>query len=219
MPRILFTKTGDAVWISHLDLMRVFQRAFKRAGLPLTHTQGYNPRPSVSIALPLSVGVESQCELLDFELDGESVPCEQITQRLNAVLVPGVQVLQTYENGNKLKELSLLRVKLTMEYDHGVPAEAGEGIQNLFQRATLTVEKKGKNGPVQQDIIPMIRSFELRQSDANTMVMDALICCQNPTLNPAQMVAAITNYLPQYAPDFTKCRRMEIFTDQEKQFR
>ena len=65
----------------------------------------------------------------------------------------------------------------------------------------------------------MIRSFELRQSDANTMVMDALICCQNPTLNPAQMVAAITNYLPQYAPDFTKCRRMEIFTDQEKQFR
>ena len=219
MPRILFTKTGDAVWMSHFDLMRVFQRAFKRAGLPLTHTQGYNPRPSVSIALPLSVGVESQCELLDFELDGESVPCEQITQRLNAVLVPGVQVLQTYENGNKLKELSLLRVELTMEYDHGVPAEAGEGIQNLFQRATLTVEKKGKNGPVQQDIIPMIRSFELRQSDANTMVMDALICCQNPTLNPAQMVAAITNYLPQYAPDFTKCRRMEIFTDQEKQFR
>ena len=219
MPRILFTKTGDAVWMSHLDLMRVFQRAFKRAGLPLTHTQGYNPRPSVSIALPLSVGVESQCELLDFELDGESVPCEQITQRLNAVLVPGVQVLQTYENGNKLKELSLLRVELTMEYDHGVPAEAGEGIQNLFQRATLTVEKKGKNGPVQQDIIPMIRSFELRQSDANTMVMDALICCQNPTLNPAQMVAAITNYHPQYAPDFTKCRRMEIFTDQEKQFR
>ena len=219
MPRILFTITGDAVWMSLLDLMRVFQRAFKRAGLPLTHTQGYNPRPSVSIALPLSVGVESQCELLDFELDGESVPCEQITQRLNAVLVPGVQVLQTYENGNKLKELSLLRVELTMEYDHGVPAEAGEGIQNLFQRATLTVEKKGKNGPVQQDIIPMIRSFELRQSDANTMVMDALICCQNPTLNPAQMVAAITNYLPQYAPDFTKCRRMEIFTDQEKQFR
>ena len=68
MPRLLFEKTGNAVWISHLDLMRLFQRAFKRAGLPLTHTQGYNPRPSVSIALPLSVGVESGCELLDFEL-------------------------------------------------------------------------------------------------------------------------------------------------------
>ena len=61
MPRLLFEKTGTAVWMSHLDLMRVFQRAFKRAGLSLTHTKGFNPRPSVSIALPLSVGVESVC--------------------------------------------------------------------------------------------------------------------------------------------------------------
>ena len=77
MPRVLFEKTGNAVWISHLDLMRLFQRAFKRAGLPLTHTKGFNPRPSVSIALPLSVGVESACELLDFELDGEQFSCEE----------------------------------------------------------------------------------------------------------------------------------------------
>ena len=57
MPRLLFEKKGSAVWISHLDLMRLFQRAFKRADLALKHTQGFNPRPSVSIALPLSVGV------------------------------------------------------------------------------------------------------------------------------------------------------------------
>ena len=69
MARLLFEKTGRAVWISHLDLMRLFQRAFKRSELPLTHTQGFNPRPSVSIALPLSVGVESYCELLVFDLD------------------------------------------------------------------------------------------------------------------------------------------------------
>ena len=92
MPRLLFSKQGEAVWISHLDLMRLFQRAFKRAGLPLTHTQGYNPRPSVSIAMPLSVGTESLCELLDFDLEGEEVPCEDIMRRLNAVLVKGVKV-------------------------------------------------------------------------------------------------------------------------------
>ena len=73
MPRALFEKKGNAVWISHLDLMRVFQRAFKRAGLPLTHTKGFNPRPSVSIALPMSVGIEIGCELLDFELEGVPV--------------------------------------------------------------------------------------------------------------------------------------------------
>ena len=82
MLRVLFEKTGNGIWMSHLDLMRVFQRAFKRAGLPLTHTQGFNPRPSVSIALPLSVGVESVCELLDFELDGDPVPCEEICSEL-----------------------------------------------------------------------------------------------------------------------------------------
>ena len=59
MLRALFEKNGIAVYISHLDLMRLFQRSFKRAGLPLTHTKGFNPRPSVSIALPLSLGVAS----------------------------------------------------------------------------------------------------------------------------------------------------------------
>ena len=97
MPRLLFEKTGNAVWISHLDLMRVFQRAFKRAGLPLTHTQGFNPRPSVSIALPLSVGIESRCELLDFELYGEKIPNEEIHSKLNEALVAGVRVLSVYE--------------------------------------------------------------------------------------------------------------------------
>ena len=90
MARLLFEKQGKAVWISHLDLMRLFQRAFKRSGLLLKHTQGYNPRPSVSIALPLSVGVESQCELLDFELDGQELSCQEIGQRLNDALVSGI---------------------------------------------------------------------------------------------------------------------------------
>ena len=90
MPRVLFEKKGNAVWISHLDLMRLFQRAFQRAGLNLKHTQGFNPRPSVSIALPLSVGVESNCELLDFELDGQTVSNKEIVARLNQSLVEGL---------------------------------------------------------------------------------------------------------------------------------
>ena len=86
MLRALFEKTGNAAYISHLDLMRLFQRAFKRAGLPLTHTQGFNPRPSVSIALPMSLGVESHCELLDFSLEGELPDYGEICDRLNEKL-------------------------------------------------------------------------------------------------------------------------------------
>ena len=144
MHRLLFEKTGDAVWISHLDLMRVFQRAFKRAGLPLTHTKGYNPRPSVSIALPLSVGVESVCELLDYELDSMDVPCCEIPQRLNACLIPGVKVLEAYEDGRKLRELTHMEGEITLTYDNGVPQSAEEEIRNRFARETLTAARKTK---------------------------------------------------------------------------
>lgn len=219
MPRVLFEKTGRAVWMSHLDLMRLFQRAFKRAGLPLTHTQGFNPRPSVSIALPLSVGVESRCELLDFDLDGVSVPCDEIADRLNAALVKGVRVLDVYDKGRKLRDLSLLQCVVTLEYDKGIAEGAGEKLKDLFSKESLLVPKKTKNGIQEQDIIPMIRRLECKQVDSHMLELHALVCCQNPTLNPMQLAAAIELYLPEMKPDFSKCRRVEIYDQTESVFR
>ena len=219
MPRLLFEKTGNAVWMSHLDLMRMFQRAFKRAGLPLTHTQGFNPRPSVSIALPLSVGVESRCELLDFDLEGESIPYEEICQRLNHALVAGVKVLEVYPQGKKIGQLALLQCQLELEYDAGVSAKAEEQIKELFQREEIIVEKRTKNGMVEQNIVPMIRRLELSHKDNNTLLISALICCQNPTLNPAQMAIAIEKYLPEQKPDFYQCKRLEVYDANELIFR
>ena len=219
MPRALFEKTGDAVYMSHLDLMRVFQRAFKRAGLPLTHTQGYNPRPSVSIALPLSVGVRSHCELLDFDLEGWDATCEETCDKLNRALVSGVRVIKVYTDGRKIRELSLLECTVTLEYDTGVPCNAAAEIEKLFASSCLTVEKRGKNGTVDQDIIPMIRRLKAEQVDGNTCEINALVCCQNPTLNPAQLVAAIERYLPELKPDFAWVCRNEIFDSNETIFR
>ncbi len=219
MPRLLFTKTGDAIWMSHLDLMRLFQRAFKRAGLPLTHTKGFNPRPSVSIALPLSVGVESQCELLDFDLEGEKLSCKEIMERLNKALVKGVEVQSCYDNGGKLKELALLHCAVSLEYDGGIPAGAEETLTNLFASASLPVEKHSKNGVTQQDIIPMIRRLQVHCIDPNVLELQALICCQNPSLNPTQLVAAIERYMPDMKPSFSKCRRAEIYDTKEAIFR
>lgn len=218
MLRICFEKTGNAVWISHLDLMRLFQRAFKRAGLPLTHTQGFNPRPSVSIALPLSVGVESKCELLDFELDGAQIDCEEICRRLNDALVEGIKVLSVYPDGRKLKELALLQCVVTLVYDNGVPAGAGEQIRQLFSREQLLVEKKGKNGLTQQDIIPMLKKLEIAE-DEKTLVLSAVVCCQNPTLNPMQLSAAIQHYLPELTPDYAKYVRIELMDMDHNVFR
>jgi radical SAM-linked protein len=219
MPRLLFEKKGNAVWISHLDLMRLFQRAFKRAGLPLTHTQGFNPRPSVSIALPLSVGVESSCELLDFELDGQEIPCDEIRQRLNEVLVDGIKVLAVCKKGRKLRELSLLSCKVMLEYDKGVPEGAKGEIEKLFAEDSVIVPKKTKNGIQDQNIIPMIKRLDVVQKNDQEMALMALVCCQNPTLNPIQLVAAIERYIPALKPDFSKCSRLEIFDETEKVFR
>ena len=219
MLRLLFEKSGNAVWISHLDLMRLFQRAFKRAGLPLTHTQGFNPRPSVSIALPLSVGVESVCELLDFALDGENVPCEEICKRLNSTLVPGVSVRDVYDTGRKLKELAFLDCAVTLEYDNGIPSGTQESLQKLFSSDSLVVPKKGKNGIQDQDIIPLIKHLEIITVGERELVLNARICCQNPSLNPMQMVAAIGLHLPELKPNFAKCKRLEIYDLNQEVFR
>ena len=219
MPRMLFKKTGNAVWISHLDLMRLFQRAFKRAGLPLTHTQGFNPRPSVSIALPLSVGTESHCELLDFDLDNAIVSNDEICRRLNQVLVSGVHVDQVYDGGRKLRDLSLMRCRVTLEYDGGVPAGAVDLISGLFAVKELIVPRKTKNGIQDQDIIPMIHNMDIRQEGENSIILTALICCQNPTLNPAQLVAAIEMHQPELKPDHSTCCRLELYDMNNEVFR
>jgi len=218
MHRLLFEKTGRAVWISHLDLMRLFQRAFKRAGLKLTHTQGFNPRPSVSIALPLSVGVSSVCELLDFQLE-EAVDCEKLPQLLNEKLVEGVRVLKAYDGGKKIRELTYLQCKLQLQYDSGVPEGAVDGISALFKSDQVIVAKKTKSGIQDQDLIPMIRSISVNQAGEKCIELEALVCCQNPTLNPAQLIRAIEIYIPEFAPNFSSCTRIEIFDKDNKIFR
>lgn len=219
MPRALFEKTGTAVYISHLDLMRLFQRSFKRAGLPLTHTRGFNPRPSVSIALPLSLGVESNCELLDFDLEGEPVSCGEIKERLNQHLTEGVRILEVYDNAAKLKHLAYLSCDVIMEYDSAVPPDAEARIRELFLKPEIIVEKKGKNGIAEQNIAPMIREIEIFQNNCNEMTLHALVCCQNPTLNPAQLTTAVAKYLPDLTPEFARICRREIYNTDNEIFR
>ena len=211
MRRILFEKTGDAVYISHLDLMRLFQRAFKRGGLNLKHTQGFSPRAMVSIALPLSVGVESRCEILDYELVGqEELTFEEIKERLNATMPAGVRVLEVYDSPRKPKDLTHLDVTVRLEYDKGVPQGCVEAIRELFGREAVTVTKRGKNGPVEQDIIPMIADLEITEISNQELELSARVCAQNPSLNPQQMVTAIESYLPQCRPDFSRIFRREV---------
>ena len=216
MPRLLFEKTGDSVWISHLDLMRVFQRAFRRAGLPLKHSQGFTPRAIVSIALPLSVGVSSYCELLDYELtDGVLAAPEQ----LNEKLPEGIRVLEIIENGRKIKELTHLRAKLVLTYDGGVPFGAVEAMYALYAQESLIIEKHSRKGKTETNILPMLCEKKIVQTDDKHIEMEVLVCAQNPSLNPQLLITAVELYAPALQPDYVEISRIEVFDTEGHVFR
>ena len=102
--RLRFEKTGRAIYISHLDLMRTMQRVFLRADCPLKYSEGFNPHALISILLPLSVGVGSGCELMDFQLR-EDVDLAALPERLTAVMPEGIRALEAYPAGRKVREL------------------------------------------------------------------------------------------------------------------
>jgi len=218
MPRLRFQKTGDGVFLSHLDLMRVFQRAFARAGFMLKHSQGFSPRPYVSVALPLSVGVESECELLDYELESGEAPAD-LAERLNATMPQGVRVLEAYESDKKPKGIAFLRAELTLEYDGGVPNGAAARIEALLAGTEVVVAKHTKKGEADVDVRPMIREASVRQDGLGELGIDTLVSAQNPGLNPLLLVQAVKRYLPDLAPDFARCRRVEIYDEGGAPFR
>ena len=219
MLRLLFEKKGDGMWISHLDLMRVFQRAFRRAGLMVKHSQGFTPRAIVSIALPLSVGTESSCELLDVELEGEVPACDVIRAELNRTMPVGIRVLEVYEAQRKIKELTHLQAQVVLEYDNGVPETAAEQISAMLTGESLIMVKHSRKGETETDLLPMLQNFSITQTDAQTLCLDVRVCAQNPSLNPQLLAQAVEKYLPAVKPDFAFSRRLEIYDTNGEVFR
>ena len=215
MSRLLFEKKGDSVWISHLDLMRVFQRAFRRAGLLLKHSQGFTPRAIVSIALPLSVGVESVCELLDYEL----VEGEATADLLNEKLPDGIRVLEVINSGRKIKELIHLRALVTLTYDNGLPEDAIARLNSFFDQESLIIKKHSRKGETETNILPMLCEKKLTQISETCVEMEVLVCAQNPSLNPQLLINGLDLYAPELAPDHRTIKRLEIYDAEGKVFR
>ncbi len=219
MNRLLFEKTGDAVYLSHLDLMRLFQRAFKRAGVMVWHTQGFSPRAYVSIALPLSVGVSSRCELLDFSVEDGTVDITKVPELLNATMPDGVRVLRAYESERKIKFLTRLQATVTLEYDEGIPDGAQKAIAALFSQPELRLWKRSKRGETEVDIKPMLYHLELCAVSPQELELRCLVSAQNPGLNPQLLVMAIETKLPGYRPDFARIGRVEVYEEDGTVFR
>ena len=216
--RLVFIKEAQASYISHLDLLRTFQRCFPRTELDIKHSQGFHPHPLISIVLPLPVGQSSDCELLDFEVT-QTTDGSGIAGKLNTGMPSGLRVLDCYEVQRPVRELVYLKADLELDYDNGVPEGAVAKLTELFGREELIIQKRTKRKELADvDIAPMICSVELAEGE-NVVRGTVVVQAQNPGLNPQLLERAIANYLPELVPDFVRVRRRELLDAEGKIFR
>ena len=185
--------------------------------------------PELSILMPLSVGVESQCEIAEFTLaQGCEIPVEEIANRMNPFLPTGLRALASYDGGQKAGKLAWLRARLVLDYDAAAAIPVGqepdriEALQTLFALPELIVEKHSKKGNTEMDIAPMIQEIQVGTNGPDSpscLVIEALVAAQNPTLNPLLLITAVERYLPDHRPDHVLCRRIEIYDAQMEPFR
>ena len=215
--RLRFEKTGRAVYISHLDLMRTMQRAFSRAGLALKYSEGFNPHPLLSILLPLPVGMGSVCELMDFRLR-EETDLAVLPERLKAVLPEGIRVTEAYEQKRKSVDLKWLAVEGIFAYDTRDAGQMARELEFFFAQEAISVLRKTKRGLGQSNIRPAIREINFRPEEGQVRLY-AVLSAQEPTLNPELLAEALRQLEQALAPDFARFTRLETYDAQMQIYR
>lgn len=222
-----FNKIGTLRYISHLDLMRLFHRTFKRAGIKLKYSNGFNPHPKMVIAQPLSLGYESIAEYLEIETHDNFDP-EIIKDLLNDLLPDGIKILEC-------KGLSDFRKTLAAmvdyaEYEATVTFEEIENTETKFteldkvnldefiNQPFINVEKfqHKTNSTKLIEIKDLIKSVDFEIS-GKTLVIKTIICTgSTKNLNPDLLVKAVLNFikLNNFEPQ-VKIMRNDIFFSKE----
>lgn len=214
--RLLFKKEGRAAYISHLDTMRTLQRAIARAGISAKHTEGFNPHAYIAIALPLSLGYTSECEMMDF-VQTDNMPAFDLVASLNRALPEGIVALSAYEEGRKVREIASVRYLLTLEYDNGADDNKVSALNAFLTSKPIVVMKKSKRGEKEVDISELIRSVNAHGKDGNVIV-EAVLAAGNESLNPELLIRAINKFRPELNPDFVKYHRVEVLDANGEKF-
>lgn len=179
--RLKFTKGNEVKYISHLDLMRVFQRAIRRTGIPIAYSSGFNPHQELSFGAPLSLGVTSNAEYVDIKL-AEAMDIQDIKNRLNSSLPEGIRILGGMRLGESPKSamsvVTHARYNIRMNIEN-VAAEALEKSIEAFlaQEHIKVMKEQPKKGfeLKEIDIKPMIVGMRLFESKEAVHVIDCLL--------------------------------------------
>jgi len=173
--RLTFEKYGPAAYISHLDLMRCFQRAFRRAHLPVRYSQGFNPHIYLSILAPLSTGFESRGDLADFDLL-EAFEYEDIVARLNSTLPPGLRAVSAALPVKKPGAIAWASYRIA--YPAGDAAAMAACLAE-----PVAVIKKSKRGRREITLQDYIHSIAFGQQ-GESVVCQAVLKAGDDPLNP-----------------------------------
>ena len=202
--RFRYQKTGKAKYISHLDLMSTMQRAFLRAGIKLKYSGGFNPHPYMSAALPLSVGCESLCELMDVGIDCNDLP------DVNSHLLPeGLDIIEAYIPVRKFNDIKWIGIDCRLHYFDRSSDVISEMLIDLFNKTSLVIPKKTKSGTSTIDIARFIRDVKIGCGDA--VEMTAKISAQNPTINQNDIVSMLSSGGNNLTTDDIEVKRIDIY--------
>ena len=163
--RIKFSKHGALKFIGHLDIMRYFQKAFRRSGIDIAYTEGFSPHPVMSFAAPLGVGLESDGEYLDVELNAPADMAE-IKDKLNGQMAEGMEVLSAVMLPEKSKSamasVAAVGYYIAFRNEFAPPGGWQEAIGHFLAKEKIMVEKQTKKSMMEIDLKPAI--YDLRLS-------------------------------------------------------
>ena len=184
--RVKFFKRGNLQYISHLDLVRTMMKIIVRAKLPLWYTEGFNPKPKVTFAAPLSIGTESSVEFMDVRLT-ERIPEDVAMAALNANMTSEMQATEVYYPDTKLTTLRYLGYEISV-----ITADADENLASfcadVLSSPTLPILKKTKSGEAVVDIRPLIKSSSVCYENGRILIKCVLSADPSAFLNPEYIV-------------------------------
>ena len=192
--RVFFKKEGDAKYISHLDLSRFMQRSLKRTGLPLWHTEGFNPHPFATFPLPLSLGFRGVNECMDVKLEDDNYSFEEIISKLNACLPRGIQVFDVTEPVMKAGKIAFAEFSIKLSCENTNSTVITEKLSRFLASEKIEIEKRSKKGLKTVDIKQGIKSFEIDEKFDFVLLNVVLSAGSSDNVNPNLLVSAFENY-------------------------
>ena len=191
--RVWFKKMGMSRYVSHLDLMRAMTRAVRRAEVPLWYTEGFNPHPYITFALPLSLGMESLYESMDMRIEGDCTN-DEIFNMLAGSMPPGIEIVSVENPFNDPKEIAFGEFDIFFDCEKKTD-ELLELIKEMLSADELIVQKLGKKGrhKVMKDInlIEFIKQYRLSSYESRVRVSLILPAGSTTNINPSLLADEI----------------------------